>query len=95
MKGVPVLVRGKNFTTELSLSSTNVVNFYTQTGRHPIFAAGNSASDRELLECALASDGPSLALLIEHDEVLTDFAAREGWLVVSMRNHWSTVLPKV
>jgi hypothetical protein len=66
--GVQALVRGTQFTTELSRSSTNVVNFYTQTGRHPVLAAGNSASDRELLEYALANSGPSLALLIQHDD---------------------------
>ena len=45
-----------------------VTNIQRELGRRPIFAAGNTAGDREMLEYALASDGPSLALLVDHDD---------------------------
>lgn len=45
-----------------------VTNIQTQLGRRPILAAGNSSGDREMLEWATATDRPSLALLIEHDD---------------------------
>jgi hypothetical protein len=37
-------------------------------------AAGNSAGDREMLEWALAGDGPGLALLVDHDDGEREFA---------------------
>jgi hypothetical protein len=50
-----------------------VTNIQTQLGRRPILAAGNSAGDREMLEWALAADGPTLALLIDHDDAEREF----------------------
>jgi hypothetical protein len=50
-----------------------VTNIQTQLGRRPILAAGNSGGDREMLEWALAADGPSLALLIDHDDAEREF----------------------
>jgi hypothetical protein len=47
-------------------------------GRRPIVAGGNSPGDAEMLDYAMLSDGPSLALLVNHD-------------VASMRDDWSTV----
>ena len=39
----------------------------TQLGRRPVFAAGNTAGDREMLEWAQGHDGPAMALLVDHD----------------------------
>ncbi len=39
-----------------------------QIGRRPIFAAGNSPGDAEMLEYVSTGDGPTLALLIDHDD---------------------------
>jgi hypothetical protein len=50
-----------------------VTNIQTQLGRRPILAAGNSGGDREMLEWALAAEGPSLALLIDHDDAKREF----------------------
>jgi hypothetical protein len=50
-----------------------VTNIQTQLGRRPSLAAGNSAGDREMLEWALAADGPTLALLIDHDDAKREF----------------------
>jgi hypothetical protein len=72
--GVPELVRGPEIIGEISRGATNVVNIQTQTGHRPILAAGNSISDRELLEYTAAGDGPSLALLISHDDADREYA---------------------
>jgi phosphoserine phosphatase len=51
-----------------------VTNIQTQLGRRPIFAAGNSGGDREMLEWALHGDTPGLALLVDHDDAEREFA---------------------
>jgi hypothetical protein len=43
-------------------------------GRRPCVAGGNSAGDAEMLEYATAYDGPSLALLVNHDDGEREFA---------------------
>ena len=50
------------------------MNIQRELGRRPIFAAGNSAGDREMLEYALACDGPSMALLVDHDDADREYA---------------------
>jgi len=54
--------------------AAKVVNIQRELGRRPIFAAGNSAGDREMLEYALACDGPSMALLVDHDDAEREYA---------------------
>ena len=51
-----------------------VSNIQRELGRHPIFAAGNTAGDREMLEYAVAFEGPSLALLVDHDDTEREHA---------------------
>ena len=43
-------------------------------GRRPILAGGNSAGDAEMLEYAMAFEGPSLALLVNHDDAEREYA---------------------
>ena len=43
-------------------------------GRRPVVAAGNSAGDSEMLEYAQTYDGPSLALLVDHDDPVREYA---------------------
>jgi len=71
----PSLVRG----AALDASAANegevkVANIQRHLGRRPIFAAGNTAGDREMLEYALAAGGPSLALLVDHDDADREYA---------------------
>ena len=54
--------------------TTKVGNIQTQLGRRPILAAGNSGGDREMLEWAVSGDGPSLALLVNHDDAEREFS---------------------
>ncbi|WP_285032310.1 HAD family hydrolase [Mycolicibacterium sp. lyk4-40-TYG-92] len=71
-----------------------------RTGRRPIFAAGNSNGDIEMLEYAR-----SFRLLVLHDDAerefdyvagaerVLDLAKSKGWTVASIRNDWAEVFP--
>ena len=79
------------------------VRIWSRTGRRPIFAAGNSNGDIEMLQFAAAAPGRSMSMLVLHDddtrefaytagaERALDLAAQAGWSVASMRNEWSSV----
>ncbi len=79
------------------------VRIWGRTGRRPIFAAGNSNGDIEMLEFAAASAGPSLSMLVRHDDAEREFdytagadralevAGVRGWPVASIRDEWTTV----
>lgn len=43
-------------------------------GRRPCVAGGNSAGDAEMLQYAQSYDGPSLALLVDHDDPDREYA---------------------
>ncbi len=79
------------------------VRIWGRVGRRPILAAGNSNGDIEMLQYATAGTGPSMALLVRHDDAEREFdyvagaerslelADEKGWTVASMRNDWTTV----
>ncbi len=79
------------------------VRIWGRTGRRPIFAAGNTNGDIEMLQFTAASPGPSMGMLVLHDDDVREFgytagaeraldmAADAGWAVVSMRDEWATV----
>src|SRR5271157_3037498 len=69
----PVIRRTSSILGAANEGATKVTNIQTQLGRRPILAAGNSGGDREMLEWALATDGPALALLINHDDAEREF----------------------
>jgi phosphoglycolate phosphatase-like HAD superfamily hydrolase len=72
-------------------------HIFAQTGRLPVFAAGNADVDIEMLESA------TFALLVSHDDEEREFgyakgaerslakAAELGWTVISMKTDWKTV----
>jgi phosphoserine phosphatase len=69
-------------------------------GRRPSVAGGNSAGDAEMLEYAKAYDGPSLALLVNHDDgereyayesVAGTFAADEKITDTAARLGWTVI----
>ena len=72
--GRPVLLRTGDVIGGANEGEAKVANIQSQLGRRPILAAGNSAGDREMLEWALAGDGPGLALLLDHDDREREFA---------------------
>lgn len=79
------------------------VRIWGRVGRRPIFAAGNSNGDIAMLQYTTAGPGPSMALLVRHDDAEREFdyvagaeksldlAAAQGWTVASIRNDWTTV----
>jgi phosphoglycolate phosphatase-like HAD superfamily hydrolase len=79
------------------------VRIWGRTGRRPIFAAGNSNGDIQMLEHTATGPGPSLCMLLLHDDADREFdyvagaeksideARANGWNVVSMKNDWATV----
>ena len=73
-QGRPQLARSGEMFGTANEGAAKVVNIQRELGRRPIFAAGNSAGDREMLEYALASEGPSMALLVDHDDADREYA---------------------
>lgn len=79
------------------------VRIWGRTGRRPIFAAGNSNGDIEMLQFATAGQHPSLGLLVLHDDAEREFdytagadkalelAKSSGWAVASIKDDWATV----
>jgi phosphoglycolate phosphatase-like HAD superfamily hydrolase len=77
------------------------VRIWGRIGRRPIFAAGNSNGDIEMLEYARG-----FRLLVLHDDAEREFdyvagaeralelAKTDGWTVVSMQSDWAEVFPR-
>lgn len=77
--GRPVLQRTAAVLGHANEGEPKVVNIQSQIGRRPILAAGNSSGDKEMLEWAAAGPGPTLALLVDHDDAEREYAyASEG-----------------
>ena len=72
--GGPGLTRANRLVGVANEGAAKVTHIQTQLGRRPILAAGNSGGDREMLEWAAAGDGPTLALLVDHDDAEREFA---------------------
>jgi len=66
--GVPMLVRTSSLYGEANEGRAKVSHIQAHLGRRPIFGAGNSAGDREMLEYAAASGERGLAILVDHDD---------------------------
>jgi phosphoserine phosphatase len=71
--GSPGLTRTAQLQSPVNEGAAKISLIQGQLGRRPIMAAGNSGGDREMLEWASAGDGPSLALLIDHDDAEREF----------------------
>ena len=67
-EGRLVLVRQPAFRGPPNEGEPKPVNIQAHIGVRPIFAAGNSAGDREMLEYASTGPLASLALVIDHDD---------------------------
>ncbi len=78
-------------------------NIQLHIGKKPIFAAGNSDGDYEMMEYTLTSDDPAMAILVNHDDEEREYdymhgteravkdAPAQGWRVVSMKNDFKEV----
>lgn len=83
------------------------VNIDLHIGMRPLLAMGNvrSGGDIGMLSYSQGREGPSLQLLVNHDDEEREFAYAEkdnasliaaksnGWLVVSIKNDWRSVFP--
>lgn len=72
--GAPRLLRTGRPAAAANEGAAKVSNIQSQLGRRPILVAGNSGGDREMLEWAASGPGPTLALLIDHDDAEREFA---------------------
>jgi haloacid dehalogenase-like hydrolase len=70
----PGLRRTTRLVAGANEGAAKVSNIQTELGRRPIFAAGNSGGDREMLEWTAVGDGPTLAVLIDHDDAIREFS---------------------
>ncbi|HEU4319120.1 MAG TPA: HAD family hydrolase [Acidimicrobiia bacterium] len=73
-RGRPYLSRTADLSGEVNEGAPKVEHIQAMIGRQPILAVGNSAGDKEMLEWALAGDGPRLAMLINHDDADREYA---------------------
>lgn len=88
----------------------NILRFKAQNiqlhiGRRPILAVGNSDGDLAMLKYTSDGSGPSLVLLIHHDDANREFGYNEGaedvlamapsqnWHTVSVRRDFNIVFP--
>jgi len=66
--GRPVVRRTVAQTGSANEGGAKVEHIQSQIGRPPLFAAGNSGGDREMLEWAQANPHGGMALLVDHDD---------------------------
>jgi len=71
--GEPRLVRTTELSGDPNEGPAKIASIQRVLGQRPILAAGNSAGDIEMLEYAMATDGPSLALLVDHDDAEREY----------------------
>jgi hypothetical protein len=71
--GAPRLLRTGRVAGAANEGAAKVSNIQSQLGRRPRLVAGNSGGDREMLEWAAAGAGPTLALLVDHDDAEREF----------------------
>lgn len=81
-------------------------NIELHIGKKPIFAAGNSDGDYAMMEYTSSGNGPSMAILVHHDdeereysyihgtEKAVDDADKKGWHVISMKNDFRQIFSK-
>jgi phosphoglycolate phosphatase-like HAD superfamily hydrolase len=105
---VPVLVRRPemDFLDDKEGKPVAINKF---VGRQPIFAAGNSDGDLQMLQWTTGTEGRRLGLIVHHDDAEREYAydgyshvghldealdqaEARGWVVVSMKSDWNTVI---
>ncbi len=72
--GLPHLVRTSRIHGEANEGEAKVVNIQMALGRRPIFAAGNSHGDAAMLEYTMVAPGPSMAMIVDHDDDEREYA---------------------
>jgi phosphoglycolate phosphatase-like HAD superfamily hydrolase len=99
----PRLQRTAQLVAGANEGPVKVSNIQAQLGRRPILAAGNSGGDREMLEWVAGGDGPTLTLLVDHDDADREFAytstaatfeEQEPITDVAARSGWTVISMK-
>jgi phosphoserine phosphatase len=102
-QGVAQVMRTKEIEQPVDDGPGKPLHIHRSIGRRPIMAAGNSNGDVHMLKYAGGQKGPTLGLLVRHDDAEREYAydvgaekalqlaPHEGWIVVSMRDDWTTV----
>jgi hypothetical protein len=80
-------------------------NIELHIGQRPVMAVGNSDGDLAMMTYAADREGPSLSVLVHHDDDDREYsytrgtedalkvAKERGWAVVSMRSDWNRIFP--
>lgn len=98
--GRPRLLRTREIFGDPNEGPAKITGIQRLLGRRPILAAGNSAGDSDMLEYAQAFEGPSLALLVDHDDaereyayqsVAGTFASSEPITTIARQRGWTVV----
>ena len=69
----PTLTRTSRLLGAPNDGPAKVSHIQAQLGRRPVFAAGNTTGDQEMLHWAGTADGPSLSVLVDHDDDVREF----------------------
>ena len=72
--GRVVLVRTTGVRGAANEGAAKVDNIQVALGRRPTVAGGNSPGDAEMLEYTSTAEGPSLSLLVNHDDAAREYA---------------------
>jgi len=101
--GVAQLMRTSQIEQPIDDGPGKPPHIHRAIGRRPIMAGGNSNGDIHMLKYAAGHEGPTLNLLVHHDDADREYAydtgaeqalglaAQRGWTVVSMKGDWQTV----
>ncbi|MDJ0840803.1 MAG: hypothetical protein QNK37_30100 [Acidobacteriota bacterium] len=80
-----------------NLGKHKVLNIHRSTGHAPILAVGNSDGDLEMMTYSHGRTGPTLQLLVVHDDALREYSYREGAehvIAAAERNNWAQISMK-
>ena len=73
-RGRPTLTRTTSVQGQVNEGPAKISNIQIGLGRTPVVAGGNSPGDADMLEHTNSLDGPSLALLVNHDDADREYA---------------------
>jgi len=102
-RGLAQVVRTREIEQPADDGPGKPVHIHRAVGRRPIMAAGNADGDIPMLRYAGGHEGPTLGLLVHHDDAEREYAydggaekahglaATEGWVVASMKDDWKTI----
>lgn len=99
------VIRRRPVLTSFNDKAAKPANIQLHIGRRPILAFGNSDGDIQMLQYTDDGEGPSLMLLLHHDDAEQEYdydsgteralevAKVRGWTVVSIKKDFKTVFP--